>query len=265
MDILSFAFMQKALAAGALIFIITGFISFFVVNKDLAFIGTGIAHITFGGLAFGLLINVNPFISGVIFALTAAFFIAKLSYNKKISSNNMIGVFLSFSMAAGIIFIKLSHSVKFDVFSYLFGSIISLSYYDLIILSILTVFLIVFFTVFFQQYMLILFDPIFGLTQKLRVKLLHTLLILIIAVVIVSLVKIIGIILVEGLLVLPGLSAYFIAKNYRQQLFFSFVFSFISVFAGIFISASSLSLPSGASIIMVAFFIFLITLFFRKN
>ena len=102
MDIFQYAFMQKALLAGVFLALSTGFISFFVVNKDLSFIGTGIAHILFGGLALGILTGLPPFLCGAVFALLSAFGIAAFSWNKKISANIFIGIFLSLSMALGI-------------------------------------------------------------------------------------------------------------------------------------------------------------------
>lgn len=264
MDIFQYAFMQKALLAGVFLALSTGFISFFVVNKDLSFIGTGIAHILFGGLALGILTGLPPFLCGAVFALLSAFGIAAFSWNKKISANIFIGIFLSLSMALGILFIKLQSS-NIDVFSYLFGSILGISSTELLLFGSLSLFLITFFLFNLKNLLLSIFDPMYGQAIKAPVLFFHYALLLGIALAIVFMVRIVGVIMVEGLLIFPGISAYYIAKNYRQQIVFALLFAFISIFGGIFLSASGLKLPAGPAIILSAFVIFVICYALKKR
>ncbi len=265
MEILQYSFMQKALVSGLFLFIITGFVSFFVVNKDLSFIGTGIAHIAFGGIALGILIGVPPFLSGAVFCLLTAMGIAAFSFNKKISANVFIGIFLSFSMALGILFIKMKQNANIDIFSYLFGSILGINILDLILFGAITLIMIFFFLLYMKKFLLMIFDSTYGQAIKEPIKFFHYTLIICIAIAVILMVKIVGIIMVEGLLILPAISAYHISKNYWQQLFYSLIFSFVSIFGGLFISASALKVPPGPSIIVIAFIIFLVTLIFKKR
>lgn len=265
MDLFASLFLQKALLAGLFLSVIMGFLSFFVVSKDLAFVGTGIAHITFGGLALGIFLNIDPMTTGILFAIFAGLGISFFSFEKKVSVNLAIGVFLAFSMAMGLILIKLSKSYSGDIFSYLFGSILAIDAFDLLLLGGIALLTLLSFSLFFKRFLLLIFDPAYGQTLKIPVRIYHTFLILILSIAIISMVKIVGTILVEGLLILPALSGYFLSKNYRQQLFYSFLFSFLSIFGGIFISASPLSLPSGPAIILTACLFLILGFIFRKR
>jgi len=54
-EMLSYAFMQRALAAGVMVGVLCATLAFFVVLKRLSFIGVGISHSAFGGVAIGVL------------------------------------------------------------------------------------------------------------------------------------------------------------------------------------------------------------------
>lgn len=265
MDILTFGFMQKALIAGLFLSLLSGFISFFVVSKDLAFIGTGIAHITFGGLALGVFLQISPALTGALFALFSGLVIALFSFERKVSVNLSVGVFLSFSMAVGILLIKASPNPNTDVFSYLFGSILSIGTNDLIFLGIVCICCMVIFGVFFKKFLILIFDPAYGKAIKIPVKLFHIVLIVFLSASILSMIKVAGTILVEGLLIIPALSGYLIARNYKDQLIYSFIFSFLSIFGGIFLSAFVRFLPSGPAIILTGCLILALCFIFRKR
>lgn len=78
-EILGYAFMQRALIAGALIGAVCAVIGVYVVLKGLAFIGAGIAHASFGGVALGFMLGVNPLLTAVAFCLATAWGIGLVS------------------------------------------------------------------------------------------------------------------------------------------------------------------------------------------
>lgn len=257
MDFWHYLFMQKALIAGGILSFLTGVLSFFIINKDLSFIGVGLSHIAFGGIALGLFFNLNPFFSATIFTLIIAFFIARNSASKQISENTSIGIFFSFSMALGIILIGLKQGYSGDIFSFLFGSILSLNQTDIFVLVVLS-FMLLFALFFFAKPLLfLLFDPDYGRIHKMPITFLYYCSILFLALVIVNSIKMVGSILLSGLLILPGATAYIMSRNYKQHLAFSIVFAFVSIIGGLILSFY-LNLPPGGSIIVIATIIFFI-------
>jgi len=266
-QLFSYPFIQKAFLAGFLLSIITGFLSFFVVTKNLAFIGTGIAHIAFGGIALGIFLDLSPYGVSLIFCLLAGWLIAFFSFKKNLNTGSLIGVILAFSMALGLILIKIKTQNQYAVnaSSYLFGSILSITALDLGVLTFLMLLLVFFFVFFKKEIVLMIFDPVYGQAIKMPIQKIYIFLVLILAGAVLSMVKIIGAVLVEGLLVLPALTASLWAKNYKQQLGFSFLFSALALFIGLFISATPLEWPPGASVIASGFFFFLLSFLLKKG
>src|SRR5215213_8369854 len=89
---LSFAFMQRGLLASVLVAIICGTLGSFVVLKGLAFIGDGLAHASFGGVALApstnanatppklaCVLGANVYVGAFVFALATAVGIGTLS------------------------------------------------------------------------------------------------------------------------------------------------------------------------------------------
>ena len=100
-ELLQMDFFTNALIMGLLVSIIFGLLSFFVVLRKMSFLGTGIAHTAFGGVALGVLLGFNPFITSLFFCAVASLLIGKLVRYGRISYDSSIGIFFSFSMAMG--------------------------------------------------------------------------------------------------------------------------------------------------------------------
>ncbi|MDA8432724.1 MAG: metal ABC transporter permease, partial [Nitrospiraceae bacterium] len=120
-------FMQKALAAGVLVSLLTGIISAFVVLRKMSFVGAGISHAAFGGVAIGFYAGFNPLVAAVIYAVLVAIGIEATAKKGKISEDVSIGIFYSVSMAIGIALVSLSASYNIDLFGYLFGNILAIT------------------------------------------------------------------------------------------------------------------------------------------
>ena len=68
-DFFALGFLQRALAAAILVSLLCGVLSTFVVLRRMAFIGVGISHSAFGGVALGFLVGIDPLWTGIGFAL----------------------------------------------------------------------------------------------------------------------------------------------------------------------------------------------------
>jgi ABC-type Mn2+/Zn2+ transport system permease subunit len=130
-DILTYTFMQRALAASILIGTVSAIIGVYVVLRGLAFIGAGIAHASFGGVALGFLLGINPILAAVVFCLVTAWGIAWTSRRAEVREDTAIGIFFAATMALGILFIGLMRNYNVDLFGYLFGSVLAVTQEDL--------------------------------------------------------------------------------------------------------------------------------------
>jgi zinc transport system permease protein len=122
-DLLSLGFLQRALMAGILVSLLCGALSSFVVLRRMAFIGVGISHSAFGGVALGFLLGVDPLFTGIGFAVLVAVLIEWAQAHTRVQEDTAIGIFFAASMALGLVFLHLSRVYNVDVFGYLFGNI----------------------------------------------------------------------------------------------------------------------------------------------
>lgn len=255
--------MQNALMAGILVGILCSVLSVFVVLRKMAFIGQGIAHVAFGGIAFALLLNLDLFITTNIFCILVAVLIGVISRQGKLSEDSSIGIFLTTSMALGIIFLRLRQEYSREVFGYLFGNILAVSHVDVMRIAILLLVVLAFIIYFFKKLEFFTFDEEMAQVSGVPVKFLYYALLTLLSMVIVVSVQVVGVILVTALLVIPATVALLVGRRFMTVMI-------ISVAVGVFSSLSGLMasyytrMPSGAVIVIVLFVLFLLAMGINK-
>jgi zinc transport system permease protein len=256
-DILQHQFMQNALMVGVMLSIVLAVVSFFVVLRRFAFIGVGIAHSAFGGVAIGSLFGVPPLLAAIVFAALVANAISFVSKQKRIGVDTAIGIFFSLAMAIGVICIGLSDVYNTDLFGYLFGNILAISRWDLVVIGGLGCAILLSVFLFFKEFLFIAFDPEVALVSGMPVTFLDHFFLTLLAVTIVISIKITGIILVSALLVIPGAAAALIFDHYSKIIVASIVIALFSTIGGLAISYY-LNIASGATIVMLASIVFFV-------
>ena len=132
---LAYGFGQRALVGGLLIAATCSMMSFFVIVRRLAFAGMGISHAAFGGVAIGIAAGVNPIATAGVFCVGVAGAIGWLSRKGRLHEDTVIGILFSASMALGVVLIAAAHAYNQDLLSYLFGSILAMSWADVVIVG----------------------------------------------------------------------------------------------------------------------------------
>ncbi len=255
---LTLGFMQRALAAGVLVSLICSLLSFFIVLKRLSFIGVGVSHSAFGGVALGFLLGINPTLTAMVFAVATALAISHLKHHRRVQEDVAIGIFFSAAMSLGVIFVGLSRGYTVDLFGYLFGSILAVTSQDLWVIGTVSIIVICMVLLLFRYLLFISFDEEMARVSGLPVTVLNDLLLVFIAITVIVSIKIVGIILVSALLVIPGAASYQLTKSYRSMLIGSLVVGFGSSLVGLLLSYR-LDLASGATIVIVATAIFFVS------
>ena len=254
-ELLSYDFMLRALAGGLIVCLVCALLSFFVVLKRMSFIGVGISHSAFGGLALGVTLGINPSLSAAVFAMLVAWGIGITSKKGKLPEDTTIGIFFSAAMAFGVALISLSSEYRTDLFSLLFGNILAITQGDLWLLAICGGAVVLFLILFFKELLTICFDEEMALVGGLQVGFLYYGLLAAMALTVVVSIKVVGIVLVEALLVIPAATGYQLSRNYRLMLFWSLSSALISVLAGLLLSYAY-DLASGATIVLCAALLF---------
>ena len=258
MEIFQYEFIRNAMIATILVNIACGIVGTFVVTKRIVFISGGISHAAFGGIGLGYFLGLDPIITAIPFSILAAFGIGFIAKKTKVGEDAAIGILWAIGMSLGIIFINLTPGYAPDLFSYLFGNILTIPFSDLIIMVVLDMIIIVVTILFYKEFKAISFDEEFSKVAGVPVDLLYFLLLGMVALSVVILIKVVGIILVIALLTIPAAICRQFTNNIKTLIFLSMSTGIILTISGLWISYI-LDLASGATIIIVLGAVFLLS------
>jgi len=160
-------------------------------------------------------------------------------------------------MALGVVLIAAAHAYNQDLLSYLFGSILAISWVDVIALGVLCALAVGFMVLFFKELLFFSFDEETATASGVPVRTVYYGLLITIALTIVVSIKLVGIILISALIVIPGATGLQLSRNYRRVILFSVASGIISVVVGLQLSFS-FNVASGATIVLVMFALFLL-------
>lgn len=264
MEMLSYGFMQKALVASLLLGLVSAVAGIFVVLKRLSFIGAGISHSAFGGVALGLVSGLNPLGTAGVFALLVALFLGWISRRGSLSEDTAIGIFFSGAMAFGIALLSMGKGYYGDAMSYLFGNILAVSTSDLWLLAGAGALVLFFLLGTFKALLCLCFNEELAYAGGLPVSFLYYGLMASMALTVMVAVKTVGIVLASALLVTPAATGYQLSKSYRGMLGISLLSSLVSSLVGLWLSYRY-GLASGAAIVLCTTFIFLLSFLFSPR
>jgi len=264
MEILSYGFMQRAVVTGIAISILAGVVSVFVVLRRVSFVGSGISHAAFGGVAIGFLAGVNPVITAMIYSILVAFGIEKISSKGRVAEDTAIGVFFSSSMALGIVLISLSKNYNVDLFGYLFGSILAISESEMWLTIAVTIVILAAIMMIMKELLFTTFNEELAIVSGIPTRLIKSLFLLSMAVAIVISIKVVGIILVSALLVIPGAVAQLLSRSFYPMMLISCSAALFSTIAGLYLSYQFDLSPGGTIVLIITALFFTAFLRARK-
>jgi zinc transport system permease protein len=264
LDLLNYSFIQKAYIAGSFIAILCAVLGLFLVLKKMSLIGDGLSHVSFGAIALGLFFGIYPFYIAIPVVLIASYFIFKLTNKNKIYGDSAIGIISSLGIASGVILSSVSSGFNIDLFSYLFGNILAISTTEVYLSVFLSIFVLLTIFFIFNGLFSSTFDEDYAKISGINIKFINLILNSLTALTVILAVKVVGVMLVSALLILPATSSLQLARSFKNAIFISIIFALISVLFGITLSLY-LNIPSGATIVLVSFLIFVLSLILRKR
>jgi zinc transport system permease protein len=257
-EILQFEFMRNALVAGLLASVICGIMGTLVVVNRIVFLSGGIAHAAYGGIGLALYFG-WPYMLGTIgFSLIAAMVMAAVSLKARHRADTIIGVIWALGMAVGIIMVDLAPGYNVDLISYLFGSILTVPGSDLGIMLVMGMVIALLVAFYYKDLLALSYDEEFARIRGVPVKGLYFTLIGMLAVTIVLVIQVVGLILVIALLTIPPFIVEKYARSLLQMMVGSSLLGAVFTITGLWL-AYQYNLTSGASIIIVAGIVFLIS------
>lgn len=266
-EIFKHPFMARGLLASLLIGPVLGGLGTVVVAKKLSFFTQTIGNAAMSGVAIGLLVGepIEQTYGGLYgFCLIVAFLMLFLKNRTRFASDTVIGVILAQTLGIGIIMLVLV-TKQFNIHQVegiLFGSLITITDLDLIVLLLTSTFSAISGLWLFNRAMLVSFNPIMAKSRNINPILSDYLFVMILTIVIVSSLKLVGALLVLVLIVVPAAGAQNIASNLRSFFWLSTIISTISTVMGLILSAF-LPVPIGGCIVLVSSIVFYTTLLIR--
>jgi zinc transport system permease protein len=247
-NVLQYEFIIKGLLGAVFASITAGLVGTYIVSRRMVFLSGGITHASFGGIGIGYFLGINPVLGAAFFGVLSALGVEYLSVRQKIREDSAIGILWAFGMATGIIFIYLTPGYSPNLMGYLFGSILTVTYADLIALGIMSLVLIVYFAAFYRMILYISYDETFARTYSSYVDTFKYITTSLVALTIVLNIRMAGVVLVLSLLTIPPNIAMILTRVYSRIIILSVLAGFTGTAVGYIISYY-LGVPVGATII----------------
>ena len=253
-----FQFMLIALGGALLSGFSLALFSPFVTLRRISYMGEALSHIAFAGIAIALVLGWNIGITTLIFVAGISLAIGYLSRKQKIDESNSITIFLSVSMALGIILISLKRGYTFDLASYLFGNVLLISPGELIQLGVLSLLNLAFIGVFYKELFYLTYNINIARVYRVKTELVNSIFLVLLAANIVINLKSAGIILVSAQLILPAVIAANLSRRLPLRILLCVSISLLSALCG-FLLSWWMNLPTGATIVIFEFLLYLLS------
>jgi zinc transport system permease protein len=258
-----YEFLQHAMLAGVLAAIGCGLIGTYVVIRRISFVAGGIAHAVLGGMGAALYAGTSPFAGAILAAILAALIIGMVSLKWREREDTIVGALWAIGMAIGILFIAATPGYQVDLFSYLFGNILMVSSGHLQLMAALDLVLLGMVLAFRHQFNAVIFDEEFARMKGLPVTAFYLLLLTLVALTVVLLIQVVGLILVIALLTMPAAIAGHYTRTVTAMMLLAIALGFVITSGGM-LASYTYDLPSGATIILVAALLYLLSLLFTS-
>ncbi len=254
---LEFEFMRLAFLAGAVVGVLAPVVGFFLVQRQMSLIGDGIGHVAFAGVALGYLIGVSPVWTALLAAVLGAVAIEWLRARRTAAGDQALAIVFYTGIAGGVVLISAAGALNANLFSYLFGSILTVTRTDLTRIALLGLGSLLLIAVLLRSLLAVAIDEEGARVSGLPVPLLNGAVSGLAALTIGISMRIVGILLIAALMVLPVIAAQRVAWSLRSTMALSILVGLSSVLAGLSISYYA-NLPPGGTIVLTATGFFLV-------
>ncbi len=256
LDLFHYPFMQRALISGTLIGMMSGLLGSFTVLRQLSFFSNALGHSALLGIAIGLWLRINPSLVllpfSVLFALTVIYL---LEYTQ-LWTDALLNILHSSLLAIAILLLSLLDVYKGGLNSFLFGDILAVQPFDLVISALLLCICLGYIGLTLKTQMLITLHEPIAIVRGIAVSAHRKAFIILLALVVGVSIKAIGVLLVSAFIVIPASTARLLSPNFTTHVMASTLIGAVSAILGIVISALA-NLPSGPSIAVTQLVLFL--------
>ncbi|MCL2526859.1 MAG: metal ABC transporter permease [Defluviitaleaceae bacterium] len=267
LDMLSFAFMRRAIIVGLLVSLCAALLGVSLVLKKYAMIGTGLSNVGFAAMVIAGVIDVAPLTLSMPVVVITAFILLRLNESSKIKGDSAVALISTSGLAIGVIVMGVTTGITLHICNILFGSIFAMTNLDMYFSVGLSVVVAAVFVLFYKQLFAVTYDETFAKATGTKVEIYKSMLALLTAVTVVLGMRMMGALLIASLTLFPALSAMRLFKSFLYVVIASAVIGVVCFFIGMLFSFG-LDLPPGATVVgvnLVVFSVFSIYSFIRQK
>ncbi|OAT54405.1 zinc ABC transporter permease subunit ZnuB [Providencia heimbachae] len=250
--------------AGMLLAIAAGPLGSFVVWRRMSYFGDTLAHASLLGVAFGLLLNINPFYAVIAVTLLLALILVWLEKRPQLAVDTLLGIMAHSSLSLGLVVVSLMANVRVDLMAYLFGDLLSVTYEDIItiLIGVVVVCGLLFYR--WRALLSITVSSELAFVDGINIQRLRLLLMLVTALTIGIAMKFVGALIITSLLIIPAATARRFARIPEQMACIAVFIGMLSVTGGLTFSAFY-DTPAGPSVVLVSAVLFVLSLFAKAK
>ncbi len=263
MELISYDFVQRGLISGLMIAISSAVAGVFLILRRMAFLGAGLSHAAFGGIALSMFLGFEPFIFTAFFTVFVGNIVQFLTSRKRVPGDAAIALIFSGGVALAVLILGIVKGFSEYIFGYLFGNILMVTRSELLFSTFSFFLVLLFFAYSYKKLILLSFNEEIAKLRGVNITLLNHLLVSVASLVIVLAIKAVGIILASSMIVIPALTSLILASSFGSAILLAVFISVLSVLVGISV-AFYYDLPPSGTIVGSMIVIFSIS-FLRKS
>lgn len=257
---------QRALFAGSVLAALLALLGVLVTARGLAYLGDGLSHAAFGGIALGMFLGLEaPLFIAIPFTALAAIAIGALRRRGGLRSDVAMAILFAVCFAVGVILLKKAHRTQstFDPEQLLFGNILLVGEDDLWIVLGIAAVTALFVVVAWTRLAYATFDEELARLSGIEVGWLESALLALLAAVVVAAIRLAGVVLVSAFLVVPSAAGRALGSTLTSVVGYAMLTGVLGVSLG-FLVAHRFEWPEGASIVLILALLFAIAIGGRR-
>ncbi len=247
---------RNSLIAGAMLGVVGGLVSVFVMTRDLPFAVHGVSELSFAGASGALLLGVSVVAGSFVGSLLAALALGILGMRAR-DRNSIIGVLMPFGLGLGILFLALYKGRAANKFGLLTGQIVAIDDTSLTVLLVTSAVVLIVLTAIWRPLMFASVDPEVAAARGVPVRFLGPFFVILLGCTVAVSIQVIGALLILTLLCTPAAAALQVTSSPSLVPLLSVVFAFSSMVGGILLALGT-SIPISPYVTTISFAIYLV-------
>lgn len=263
-NIFQYGFIVRGIEAGIIVACVAPLIGTFLVLRRYSLIADTLSHVSLAGIALGLLLKINPLLAALGATTIASLGIERLRNSKRISGESALALFLSGSLALAVVLLSLANGFNASLFNYLFGSIVTVTSTDILVIGGVSALVILSLFALFKPLLFVTFDEEAAQVSGMPTRFLNLALILLTALTVSVAIPIVGILLIAALMVIPVVAALQWRCGFMRTVLIAEGISIVSVLFGI-VASFYLNLATGGTIVLIMLLAFIASLLMNRR